>query len=108
VGRWLAANGEAIYGAASTPLGPELVAASGPRWRCTRKPGTLYATLFSWPGSEAALDLPGYDVTRATLLGDAARRPLRLRKEGSRVHIELGGTVRAGEMPVLRLEHAAP
>jgi alpha-L-fucosidase len=105
VGRWVERNGEAIYGASPTPFGPELAVTTGRRWRCTRKPGVLYVTLFSWTGQEAAIELPGFDVTRAALLGDPARRPLALRREGAGIRLDLGTPVKPGEMPVLRLEH---
>ncbi len=47
VGKWLAVNGESIYGAGPTPFGSEL--GSTHAWRCTTKPGYLYIHLFDWP-----------------------------------------------------------
>jgi len=59
-GRWLKANGEAIYGAGRSPFGAEFgdyatnqqdrtgkpVFLASTHWRCTTKPGKLYFTLF--------------------------------------------------------------
>ena len=46
------------------------------RWRCTRKPGRLYFTVFRWPRD--TFDLPAFKnrVKAAWLLGDPKRTPL--------------------------------
>lgn len=74
VGRWLAANGPAIYGTGASPLGPL------PWGRCTQKvaaDGTmlLYLHVFDWP-SDGRLIVPGLraEVASAALL--AGNRPL--------------------------------
>jgi alpha-L-fucosidase len=44
VGKWLRANGEAIYGSSASPFQQQL------KWgRCTRKGDTLYLHVFNWP-----------------------------------------------------------
>jgi alpha-L-fucosidase len=64
VGKWLKANGEAIYGAGPTPFGAEfgsydkegkpdkagkLPFIASKDWRCTTKPGKLFIHIFQWP-----------------------------------------------------------
>ena len=81
VGRWLAVNGEAVYGASRTPFGTEFGSPAKAQnsgnaparewrceicgatqeqstlfepnndWRCTTKPGKLYFHLFRWPAN---------------------------------------------------------
>ncbi len=81
VGRWLAVNGEAVYGASRTPFGAEFGSPAKAQnsgnaparewrceicgatqeqpplfepnndWRCTTKPGKLYFHLFRWPAN---------------------------------------------------------
>jgi alpha-L-fucosidase len=97
VGRWLRANGEAVYGAQPTPFGEELgeFAASGakdlrgqklylPRteWRVTAKPGRLYFTFFQEP--RVPFELPAFRnaVKRAYRLADGA--PVEVRLENGR------------------------
>src|SRR5512143_2215677 len=97
VGRWLKANGEAIYGAGPTPFGDELgePSARGTKdlggqplflarneWRVTTKPGRLFVTFFREP--RTAFDLPAMKnpVRRAYRLADGA--PVEVRAEGER------------------------
>ena len=84
VGRWLKANGEAVYGRGMSPFGegfpaygrtPKDEAARVPHvpfanWRCTTAHGKLYFTVFHW--SSTGLRLPRFanDVARAYLLSD--------------------------------------
>jgi alpha-L-fucosidase len=85
VGRWLAINGEAIYGAGPSPFGDEFGEWTGKNakdvrgqklflpdteWRATVKPGKLYLTFFVAP--RGALELPSIQnkITRAYRLMD--------------------------------------
>jgi alpha-L-fucosidase len=99
VGKWLAANGEAVYGAGRSPFGSEF---GGPiagqtdingqpvfgyrsDWRCTTKPGKLYFIVFNF--SRAGLELPKLKnkVKSAYLLIDPEKKalPLKTAQDGS-------------------------
>jgi alpha-L-fucosidase len=96
VGRWLQANGDAVYGAGRSPFGAEFGdeaahlqdAAGKPvfleraEWRCTAKPGRLYFTVFK-PQREG-LRLPAFQspITRVYFLGDPAQAPLTVETVG--------------------------
>ncbi len=97
VGRWLKANGEAVYGAGPTPFGEELgePSARGTKdlrgnplflareeWRVTTKPGRLYFTFFQ--DARAPVELPPMKnaVKRAWRLADGA--PVEVRASGGR------------------------
>ena len=93
VGRWLKANGGAIYGTGPTPFGEELgdyaanlrdgagkpVFLARTDWRCTAKPGKLFFILFKWPRDNFALPHFKNPVKQAYLLADPERQPLNLR-----------------------------
>ena len=62
VGKWMKANGEAIYGSSASPFKR---LAFG---RCTQKPGKLYLEVFNWP-EDGNLVVPiGNKVSKAYLL----------------------------------------
>ncbi|MEE8472520.1 MAG: hypothetical protein V3S82_05065, partial [Dehalococcoidia bacterium] len=51
MGRWMAINGESIYGTQASPF-------AQPQWgRYTTKPGRLYAHVFDWP-VDGRLEIP--------------------------------------------------
>jgi alpha-L-fucosidase len=99
VGRWLKANGDAIYGTGRTPFGEELgdhaaslrdgsgkpVFLARTDWRCTTKPGKLYFILFKWSRDNFALPHFKNPIKQAYLLADPERQPLDLRtaKDGA-------------------------
>jgi alpha-L-fucosidase len=87
VGRWLRANGEAIYGAGATPFGEELGEPSAKgykdvrgdalvyfqtQWRVTAKPGKLYFTFFDEPRAPFPLPAMRNTPKRAYRLADKA------------------------------------
>jgi alpha-L-fucosidase len=95
VGRWLKANGEAVYGAGPTPFGEELgePSARGAKdlggnplflarteWRVTTKPGRLYFTFFREPRGSFELPEMKNAVRRAYRLTDGA--PVEVKAEG--------------------------
>lgn len=84
VGKWLAVNGESIYGAGPTPFGAELGSTA---WRCTTKPGFLYIHLFNWPGSRLELtDVPAVEEIR--LLADP-KTTLPFDQDGGMLSVDL-------------------
>ena len=87
VGRWLAVNGEAVYGARATPFGDELgeFSSKGARdlrgnrlflprteWRVTTKPGRLFFVFFNEPRVPFELPAMKNTVKRAYRLADGA------------------------------------
>ena len=73
MGRWLATNGEAVYGTEASPV-------PAPAWgRLTRKRGWLFLHVFEWPsGGTLTVPLAGM-VKRARLLADPGGPPLDVR-----------------------------
>jgi alpha-L-fucosidase len=104
VGRWLKANGEAVYGAGRSPFGEEFgefsaklkdhdgkpIFLARTDWRCTSRPGKLYFTIFKMPRD--GFDLPAFKNTiqRAYYLGDA---------QHAAVSIETTNSVRVARPP---------
>jgi len=102
VGRWLKVNGEAIYGAHSTPFGEELgePSAKGAKdvrgaalvypqteWRITTKPGKLYVTFFSEPRAPFPMPAMKNAVKRAYQLADGT--PVNVTSENGRFYLNI-------------------
>ncbi|HXF63650.1 MAG TPA: alpha-L-fucosidase, partial [Caldilineaceae bacterium] len=81
MGRWLAVNGESVYG---TQPGPIQGTAA---YRTTRKPGKVYLHVFEWPAG-GQIELPALPARRAYLLSDPDRTPLPLAQRGQQVIIQ--------------------
>ena len=97
VGRWLRANGEAVYGTGPTPWGDELgeLSAKGTKdlrgnplalphneWRVTTRPGKLYFIFFQEPRLPFELPPMKNAVQRAYRLAD--REPVEVKVENGR------------------------
>ena len=88
VGDWLSVNGDAIYGASSTPFGDEL---QERRRRYTRKAGRLYVHLVEWP-KDGALRLPAahrQPVPAAHLIMPDGRVPLAVSRDNAEWKVAL-------------------
>ncbi|MBL0745776.1 alpha-L-fucosidase [Chryseolinea lacunae] len=83
IGKWLAVNGEAIYGCHGTAFGTEFgeyhqvdgkrkFVAAPANWRCTTKPGEVYIHILNWP-EDGQLELPALKakIKSATFLANA-------------------------------------
>jgi len=102
VGRWLKVNGEAIYGAQSTPFGEELgePTAKGAKdvrgaplvypqteWRVTAKPGKLYFAFFSEPRAPFPIPAMKNAIKRAYQLADGT--PVKITSENGHVYLNI-------------------
>jgi alpha-L-fucosidase len=102
VGRWLQANGDAVYGAGPTPFGDEmgepspkgakdvrgdLLVYQQTQWRVTTKPGKLYITFFDEPRAPFAIPAMKNAITRAYRLADKA--PVAMKTENGRTFLNL-------------------
>lgn len=75
IGKWVAANGEAIYGTSPSPFYlPDIT------WRCTVKPGKVYLHLINWPGKDFRFQGLESEVKRAYFL--AGRKDVPYKREG--------------------------
>ncbi len=104
IGRWLAVNGEAIYGSRANPFWPRRFA-----WgACTQKPGRLF--LHVHDSQHKAIDLRGIHstVTKAYMLADKARRPLRIAPLADGIHIDLPQPLPDSAVSVVALEIQGP
>lgn len=83
IGQWMSVNGESIYGTQASPF-------ARPDWgRYTRKPGKLYAHVFSWP-DDGILTLAAEEhrFKRAYLLADPEKN-LEFETDGGLTRIHL-------------------
>ena len=117
VGRWMKVNGEAIYGAGTSPFGQEFGQLSATRkdssgqpvfeqakdWRATTKPGKLYIHVFTWP-KELTLDGVKGKVTKAYLLADPQRKALKFSQSAGKLIVQLPDKAPGEFASVVRLE----
>ena len=100
MGRWMRANGDAIYGSTVSPYG-------APAWgRYTAKAGVVYAFVFDWP-KDRRLPLTGVKTAPANvhLLGDS--RPLVVEPAGDGFVVRLPAAAPSSIASVVVLEGGA-
>ena len=88
VGKWIAVNGEAIYGAGPTPFGDELSTMNGARYRVTTKGDRLYLHLFEWEDDSVELPRNQHNISRARMLANSAGE-LNVSSRGDSLIVEL-------------------
>ena len=82
IGKWLAVNGESIYGTRPSPFYfPDIT------WRATVKPGRIYLHIINWPGPKLRFRGLESEVKRAYFLANKAAAPFR--REGNAIDFEL-------------------
>jgi alpha-L-fucosidase len=70
VGKWVAVNGESIFGTSPSPFYfPDIT------WRVTVKPGKVYLHILNWPGSKLEFNGLESKVTKAYFLANKASVP---------------------------------
>ncbi|MDT7812031.1 MAG: alpha-L-fucosidase, partial [Acidobacteriaceae bacterium] len=103
VGKWLAINGEAIYGTQPTLFGDEAGSFSATEkdkegkpkfvptwnWRSTTTADSIYIELFTWPVGSFHLDKSPREIVSASLLADKSREPLKITKTATGIDIAL-------------------
>jgi alpha-L-fucosidase len=103
MGKWLAVNGEAIYGTKPTLFGAEAGAFSdtekdkkgNPKfvpawnWRSTTSANRIYLELFTWPTGVLHLDKVPRKVTNAYLLADPGHTRLKFTQSDAALDIQL-------------------
>ncbi len=104
VGKWMAINGESIYGTQPTLFGPEAGSFSTTEhdlkgngmkfipawdWRSTTKADRVYLQVFKWPAGTLHLEKMYRKVTGAYLLADKAKKPLKVTQNGQTVDVAL-------------------
>jgi len=103
VGKWLAVNGEAIYGTHPTLFGPEAGSFSTTekdkegkpkfepewKWRSTTSAHKIYLEIFTWPGTTFHLNKLPRTVTSAYLLADKSMKPLKITQSNGSIDIAL-------------------
>jgi alpha-L-fucosidase len=105
MGKWLAVNGEAIYGTGPTLFGAEAGAFSATEkdskgkpkfvpsgeWRSTTKKDKVYVEIFDWKAGVFHLPAMSRKVTGARLLGDASHAALKVTQTDAGVDVLLPG-----------------
>ena len=72
IGKWMAVNGESIYGTEPSPFYID-----GITWRATVKPGKVYLHILNWPGTSLHIDGLESKVRKAYFLANQQEVPFK-------------------------------
>ncbi len=97
IGKWLAVNGEAIYGTTPSPFHMRDIT-----WRATVKPNRLYVHILNWPGKKLKLEGLESQVTKAYFLANKAEVPFK--KAGAALEFDLPEKPLDDNVTVMALE----
>ncbi len=103
VGKWMAVNGESVYGSGPTPFGAEAGQFSATekdkkgkpkfipawQWRCTTKAGKIYLHIFEWPTNQFEMPAVKGKIAKAYLLADPKHKKLKFKQTEQGVSIKL-------------------
>ncbi len=103
MGKWLAVNGDSIYGTQPTMFGTEAGAFSSTekdesgspkfipswKWRSTTKHDKVFIQLFEWPGTKFHLEHMPRSVVGAYLLAEESKAPLKITNSREGIDISL-------------------
>jgi alpha-L-fucosidase len=82
VGKWIAVNGESIYGTSASPFYfPDIT------WRCTVKPNRVYLHILNWPGASFRFEGLQSQVKKAWFL--ANRKTVKFNRDGNALNFQL-------------------
>jgi alpha-L-fucosidase len=103
MGKWMATNGESIYGSAASPFAAKLA------WGCcTQKPGKLYLHVFNWPKGNLIVPALKNKIEKAYLLSDPDQPPLPVSQNDDGIAVSLPETAPDPIASVIVLTIAGP
>jgi len=95
IGRWMAVNGQAVYGTLYGPIQGQAA------YRTTAKDGDVFVHIFDWPNGRLSLPNWGRKVAAVRLLSD--KRPITFTQNDKAIEIDLAGVMPDPDVTVLKI-----